>query len=57
VRETRGGLLALLVVAALAIAVSRYLAGCSISVESGIHDSLHADQEVQHPTPTPTPAH
>jgi len=33
-----------------------YFAGCSVSVESGIHDSLHADQELQAATPTPTPA-
>jgi len=47
-----------IVVVALVVALTAavlYFAGCSVSVESGIHDSLHADQELAQPTPTPTP--
>jgi len=48
--------IAVIVLVVLLTAAVVYFAGCSVSVESGIHDSLHADQELQAATPTPTPA-
>ena len=36
-------------------AISR-LVGCSVTLESGIHDSMRAESEAPPPTPTPTPA-
>ena len=48
--------IAVIVLVVLLTAAVVYFGGCSVSVESGIHDSLHADQELEKPTPTPTPA-
>jgi len=48
--------IAVIVLVVLLTAAVVYFGGCSVSVESGIHDSLHADQELQAATPTPTPA-
>ena len=33
-----------------------HIAGCSVTLESGIHDSMRAESEAPPPTPTPTPA-
>jgi hypothetical protein len=32
-----------------------HIVGCTLTLESGIHDSMRAESEVPAPTPTPTP--
>jgi hypothetical protein len=48
-------LVAILLWLTFMMAVSR-LVGCSLTLESGIHDSMRAENEEPRPTPTPTPA-
>ena len=40
----------------LILSAVSHIAGCSVTLESGIHDSMRAENEEHPPTSTPTPA-
>jgi len=48
--------IAVIVLVVLLTALAVYFGGCSLTLESGIHDSLKADFPETQPSYTPTPA-